>query len=54
MLVLGRIRRWMLGNVCHRSISRGGFLVWAVFFFQQKIRDFTGCDDDDVFVELPK
>lgn len=32
----------------------GLFLVWAVFFFQQKIRDFTGCDDDDVFVELPK
>lgn len=37
-------------------ISRGGLFWFGLFFFQQKIRDFTGCDDDDddVFVELPK
>lgn len=62
MLVLGRIRRWVLGNVCHRSITSAGglffFLVLGLLFFfsffQQKIIEiFTGCDDD-VFVELPK
>lgn len=46
----------MLGNVCRKRISGVGGLVWAGFFFQQKIiENFTACDDDDdVFVELPK
>lgn len=57
MLVLGRIRRWMLGNVCRKRISRGGFFGLGCLFFSTKdLEIFTGFDDDDddVFVEVPK
>lgn len=36
------------------SHQPGGFFGLGCFSFQQKIRNFTACDDDDVFVELPK
>lgn len=39
MLVLGRIRRWMLGNVCRKSITSAGGICFGLgcFFFNKRL-----------------
>lgn len=40
--------------MCAVKASTGGFFLWFGLFFNKRLEIFTGCDDDDVFVELPK